>query len=184
MNHAHLDTEQGAYGLMAEFDTTEQVVQAADKVREAGYVKTDAFSPFPVHGLSEALGVPPTRLPMLVLAAGLIGCFSGYALEYFTMVIDYPINVGGRPLNSIPAFIPIAYECTILFSALTAALGMILLNGLPLPYHPVFNVERFKFASRDKFFICIESEDPKFDHEKTSTFLQSLNPRGVYEVDR
>jgi hypothetical protein len=169
---------------MAEFDDEGAVIEAANRCREAGYVHMDAYSPYPVEGLPEALGLKPTRLPIAVFFMGILGCALGFLLEYWTQGPAYPINIGGRALFSYPAFVPPAYECTILFSALTAAFGMIIRNDLPLPYHPVFNIERFKSASKDGFFLCIESEDPKFEKEKTKKLLESLKPRGVYEVDK
>ena len=121
---------------------------------------------------------------MLVLIGGIIGCAGGFYLQYWASVIDYPLNIGGRPLNSWPMFIPVTFELTILVAGLTAVLGLLALNGLPMPYHPVFNVERFQFATRNRFFLCIESADPKFDHEATRRFLESCGPQGVYEVER
>ncbi len=143
----------------------------------------DAYSPFPVEGLSEALGFHRTRVPLIVLIGGLIGCVGGFYLQYWGAVIDYPINVGGRPLNSWPSFIPITFELTILIAALFAFFGVLALNGLPMPYHPVFNVERFELASRNRFFLCIEAVDSKFDPTGTRAFLESTGARGVYEVE-
>ena len=143
----------------------------------------DAYSPFPIEGLSEAIGFRKTRLPQIVLAGGIIGCIGGFALQYFTSVIDYPINIGGRPLFSWPAFVPITFECTILLAAFATVLGLLGLNGLPEPYHPVFNVSRFALATRDRFFLVIESKDPKFDRDKTWRFLDTMQPRGVAEVE-
>jgi len=170
------------YGLMAEFRTPEEVVVAAQKVHEAGYRKVDGFSPYPIEELSHALGVHHSPLPKLVLAGGITGLLAGWGLQYWAAVIEYPMNIGGRPLNSWPAFIVPAYETTILFAAGAAVLGMLALNGLPEPYHPVFNVPAFALASRDKFFICIEARDPRFDRIGTRRFLESLSP-GVYEVE-
>ncbi len=174
---------QGVYGLMAEFGDVGELVTAARKAREAGYVHLDAYTPFPVEELDEALDLHHTRLPMLVLIGGIIGGLAGFGLQYWTTVIDYPINVGGRPLFSWPAFIPVTFECTILGAGLTAVLGMLGLNGLPQPYHPVFNVPRFALASRDRFFLCIEARDPKFDIDETWGFLSRLQPRQVSQVD-
>lgn len=170
------------YGLMAEFDTPEDVLAAAKHAQAQGYRRMDAYTPFPVEGLSEAIGFHHTWLPLLVLIAGIIGAVVGFASQYYATVIDYPINVGGRPLNSWPSYIPITFEVTILFAALTAVVGMIALNGLPMPYHPVFNVPQFALASRDRFFLCIEATDPLFDREATRQFLEGLKPREVSEV--
>ena len=164
----------GLYGLMAQFQSPAEVVEAAHKVREAGYRKVDAYSPYPIEALSEALDFHHSRLPLLVLVGGVVGLLAGYGLQYWASVIEYPLNIGGRPLHSWPSFIPPAYETTILLAALTAVLGMLALNGLPEPYHPVFNVPNFALASRDRFFLCIESSDPKFDRQATEQFLASL----------
>ena len=176
--------EQSAiYGLMAEFDTPQDLLAAAKRAHAEGYRRMDAYTPFPVEGLSEAIGFHHTRLPLLVLLAGLFGAVVGFASQYYVTVIDYPLNVGGRPLNSWPAYIPITFEVTILFAALTAVVGMIALNGLPMPYHPVFNVPAFGAASRDRFFLCIEARDPQFDLHRTRQFLQGLGSQGVYDVE-
>ena len=172
------------YGLMAEFDGPEALLEATQRVFAEGYRRMDAYSPFPIDGLAEAIGFHKTRLPLLVLIGGIVGCVGGFYLQYWAAVIDYPMNIGGRPLNSWPMFIPITFELTILVAGLTAVLGLLALNGLPMPYHPVFNVERFQFATRNRFFLCIESADPKFDQEATRRFLESCAPRGVYEVER
>lgn len=171
------------YGLMAEFDTTAEVVKAAEKVRDAGYTKTDAFSPFPIHEMDEALGIKRSILSFLVFGGGILGGLTGFGLTFWTHVIEYPIMVAGRPHFSFPAFIPPIYELTILFAAFTAVFGMILLNGLPSPYHPVFNVPRFSLASREKFFLLIEADDKQFDYEETKKFMESLNPQEVHDVD-
>lgn len=176
-------TEPRVYGLMASFADGEELLAAAEKVRDAGFTKTDAYSPFPVEGLTEALGVKPTKLSMLVLLGALAGGLSGLGMQYWMEVIDYPKNVGGRPMFSWPAFVPAIFELTILLGSFTAVFGMIILNGLPKPYHPVFNVPNFRRASRDGFFLCIESGDPKFDLDGTRQFLENLNPLGVYEVE-
>lgn len=175
--------EKKIYGIMAEFDTATELVDAARQVRDAGYKKTDAFSPFPIHEIDEALGIRRSVLPFMVLGGGVAGLLSGLALQYFIHVIDYPLNVGGRPYFSLPSFIPPAYELTILFAAGTAVFGMLLLNGLPQPYHPVFNVPRFALATREKFFLVIEAKDPQYDYEKTKSFMQSLNPQEVFDVE-
>ena len=170
------------YGLMAEFDDPTSLVAATRRAHDAGYRRMDAYSPFPIEELHEALGARHTRLPLLVLLGGLCGCIGGYTLEYWSSVVAYPLNIGGKPLHSWPAFIPVTFETTILVAALTCVLGMLALNGLPQPYHPVFNVPRFALASRNRFFLCIESTDPKFDVEATRRFLETLEPREVTTV--
>jgi hypothetical protein len=177
--------DAGLYGLMAEFRDTGAVVAAARRAREAGYTRMDAFTPFPIEELSEALGWRTRgRLPKLVLMGGVAGAAAGYGLQYYAAVIAYPVNVGGRPLHSWPSFIPITFEMMILFAALTAVLGMLALNGLPRPYHPVFNAPGFALASSDRFFLCIESTDPLFEVAETRRFLESLNPTGISDVAR
>jgi hypothetical protein len=175
--------KHGIYGLMAEFEDANSLVEAARNAYEEGYRKMDAYSPFPIEALSEAIGFHQNRLPLIVLLGGIFGLVGGYALCYWVSVIEYPINVGGKPLHSWPSFIPVTFETTVLIAALTAVLGMLALNGLPEPYHPVFNVRRFALASRDRFFLCIESTDPKFDRETTWRFLDKQQPRFVSEVD-
>jgi len=170
------------YGLMAEFDDPNALVAATHHAYREGYRRMDAYSPFPIEELHEALGGTHTRLPLVVLLGGLFGCVGGYLLQYWVSAIAYPINVGGRPYHSWPAFIPVTFECTILVAALSAVLGMLALNRLPMPYHPVFNVARFALASRNRFFLCVESKDPKFDLERTRRFLNTLNPREVTTV--
>lgn len=171
------------YGLMAEFDGPNELVHAAEKAYHAGYRKMDGYSPYPIEELAEAMGVHRTILPVLVLLAGILGLIGGFGLATWTSAIDYPINVGGRPPISVPSFIPVAFETTVLLAALTAVFGMIALNGLPQPYHPVFNVPQFAHASRDSFFLCIEATDPKFDRDGTRKFLERLQPRSVAEVE-
>lgn len=170
------------YGLMAEFDDPKSLLAAATKATDAGYTKMDAYSPFPIHGLHEAIGFKKTWLSTIVLGGGILGALGGFGMQYFASVIHYPLNIGGRPLNSWPAFIPITFEVTVLLASFSAVFGMIVLNGLPQPYHPVFNVKRFQFASRDQFFLCIESDDPRFESGETRRFLQSLNPIEVNDV--
>jgi hypothetical protein len=170
------------YGLMAEFDDPTSLVAATERAHHEGYRRMDAYSPFPIEELHEALAPHPTRLPLIVLVGGLVGCIGGYTLQYWSSVIAYPLNIGGKPLHSWPAFIPVTFECTILAAALSCVLGMLALNGLPMPYHPVFNLPRFALASRNRFFLCIESTDPKFDIEATRRFLETLNPLEVSTV--
>jgi hypothetical protein len=170
------------YGLLAEFADANALVAATRRAHDAGYRRMDAYSPFPIEELADALGFRKTHLPMLVLLGGLIGGVGGYLLQYWTAVVDYPINVGGRPLHSWPAFIPVTFELTILGAALFAVLAMLALNGLPMPYHPVFNVPRFALATRDRFFLCIEVTDPLFERQKTSVYLGELGAAAVTEV--
>ena len=174
---------ENLYGILAEFDTPTEVVDAARQTREAGYTKTDAFSPFPIHEMDAALGIKRTILPYIVFGGGITGLLSGLGLETFVHVIDYPINVGGRPYFSLISFVPPMFELTILLAGFAAVLGMLFLNGLPRPYHPVFNVPRFALATREKFFLLIEARDAQFDYEKTRNFMQSLNPQEVFDVD-
>jgi ActD protein len=178
----HVDDTPKLYGLLAEFDSPTAVVTAARKAREAGYVKLDAFTPFPIHELDEALKVPRTILPWLVFAGGLAGLLGGFAMQYWMSAVDYPLNIGGRPLASWPAFVIPSYEMTILFASITAVVGMIALNGLPMPYHPLFNAPNFTNATADRFFLCIETKDAKFDATGTRQFLEGLHPLGVTDV--
>ena len=171
------------YGLMAEFEDPTALVEAARAAREAGFTKLDAYSPFPIEALTEALDLHDRKLPAVVLGGGIFGGLAGYALCYWASVIEYPLNVGGKPFHSMPAFIVPAFETTILCAAFAAVFGMLALNGLPMPYHPVFNAPRFALASRDRFFLCIEAKDPKFDHDETWAFLTKLGPRVVMDVD-
>jgi hypothetical protein len=171
------------YGLMADFDEPDQVLAAAQRAYEEGYRKMDAYTPFPIEGLAEAIGFRQNRVALIVLIGGIIGCLGGFFLQYYVAAMNYPLNIGGRPLNSWPAFIPITFELTVLIAALSAVFGMLALNRLPEPYHPVFNAPGFELASRNRFFLCIESEDPRFDREKTREFLASLSARGVSEVE-
>ena len=176
--HPHL------YGLLGEFDSPKQLMDAAKKVREAGYRRIDAFVPFPVEGLSQALGLGRKHdlVPVLTLAGGLVGGLTAFFFQLWANVSSYPMDIAGRPLNSWPAFIPVTFELTILGASLSAVFGMLALNKLPQPHHPLFNVERFKRASNDKFFLCIESHDPKFHLEETARFMQSVNAQHVTEV--
>jgi hypothetical protein len=175
-------SEPGIYGVMAEFDSPSALVSAARAARAKGYRKLDAYSPFPIEELTEALHLHKNKLPLIVLAGGIIGGLTGFFLQYWIAVVYFPINIGGRPLNSWPSFIIITFELTILFASLSAVLGMMALCGLPMPYHPVFNVPRFSAASRNRFFLCIEAADPLFDRARTSEFLGTLEPREVSEV--
>lgn len=170
------------YGVIAEFDNPTALVNAARAAREMGYRKLDAYTPFPIEELSDALHLHKNRLPLIVLIGGIIGGLTGYLLQWYITVYQYPINVGGRPLYSWPAYIIITFELTILFASLSAVFGLLALCGLPMPYHPTFNVPRFALASRNRFFLCIESTDPLFDRGKTSEFLETLEPREVSEV--
>jgi hypothetical protein len=177
------DTAPKLYGLLAEFDSATAIVDAARRTRQAGFTKIDTFTPFPIHELDAALELPRTVLPWIVLGGGIAGMAAGFALQYWASVIEYPLNIGGRPLASWPAFIVPSYELTILFAALTAVFGMIALNGLPMPYHPLFNVPQFSNASADRFFLSIETKDPKFDLAGTRAFLEGLHPLGVTEIE-
>ena len=168
---------------MAEFENPDHVLEAARRAHAEGYRKMDAYTPFPIEELSEAVGFHHTWLPLIVLGGGVTGALTGFFLQYYVAAIDYPLNIGGRPLNSWPSFIPVTFELTILFAALSAVIGMIALNGLPKPYHPVFNVPGFARASRNRFFLCIEASDPRFDHDRTSEFLRSLKAVEVSDVE-
>src|SRR5213082_2933991 len=169
----------GLYGVIAEFTSPADLVAAAEAARDAGYTDMDAFSPFPIHGLHEAVGMKSAGMSAIVLIGGIIGGIAGFFMCLYANVISYPINIGGKPLNSWPAWIPITFECTILIAAFAAVFGMLALNGLPMPYHPVFNVPRFAFATKDRFFLIIFSSDPKYGTESTRQFLESLEPRSI-----
>ncbi|HKE25781.1 MAG TPA: DUF3341 domain-containing protein [Bryobacteraceae bacterium] len=170
------------YGVTAEFDNPTTLVNAARAAREKGYRKMEAYSPFPIEELNEVLHLHKNKLPLIVLLGGITGGLTGYLLQYYITVWNFPINVGGRPLHSWPAYIIITFEMTILFAAISAVLGLLALCGLPMPYHPMFNVPRFATASRNRFFLCIEAADPLFDHDKTPEFLETLEPKEVSEV--
>jgi hypothetical protein len=170
------------FGVMGEFSTPEDLLAATKRAREAGYKHVEAYTPFPVEGLSEAVGFRWTAVPLITLIGGVGGGLTGFGLQYWVAAITYPLNIGGRPLNSWPAFIPVTFELTVLGASIFAVFGMLALNKLPQPYHPVFNVARFAQASTDKFFLCIEARDPKFDLAETSKFLQSLHAQHVNEV--
>ncbi len=170
------------YGLMAEFDSAQELLDAAQRTHAAGYERIDAYSPFPVEGLAEAIGFHKNHVSLVVLIGGIIGGLSAYALQYWVAVITYPVNVGGRPFHSWPSFIIVTFELTILFGGLSSAIGMLALNGLPMPYHPVFNVAEFARASENKFFLVVEATDQKFDAVNTRSFLAGLEPRMIAEV--
>jgi hypothetical protein len=171
-----------AYGLMAEFDSVNSLVDAANRTREAGYKRIDAYSPFPVEGLAEAIGFHHDEVPLVVLIGAVLGGLGGYLLQYWISVVSYPINVGGKPYHSWPAFIVVTFEMTILFGGIFAVFGMLALNGLPMPYHPVFNVPRFAFATKDRFFLIVFSSDPKYNPVEVRRLLESFGPRSISEV--
>jgi Protein of unknown function (DUF3341) len=177
-------TATDIYGVMAEFEEPEPLLEAARRAYAEGYRQMDAYSPMPVEGLAEAIGFRGSAVQRLVFAAGLLGATGGFTLCWWMTVVAYPHNVAGRPLNSWPAYIPITFECMVLVACLTAVIGMLALNGLPQPYHPVFNVAVFERASRDRFFLCIEASDPKFDLLATREFLEQLGAQGVMDVER
>jgi hypothetical protein len=177
-----MPVKKGLYGLLAEFDTPTALVEAARSAHEEGYRRMDAYSPYPIEEAAEAIGFHRSRMPLVMLIGGIVGCVSGFLLQVWCNAIDYPINVGGRPLVSWPSFIPVTFEMTVLISALSGVFGLLALCGLPMPYHPLFNVPRFARASRDGFFLCIEAVDPMFDRELTREFLTKLHPREVTEV--
>ena len=172
------------FGIIAEFDAPESILAAAERASDKGYSQMDAYTPFPMEELTDALKVKHTTLSLFVLCCGIAGALIGFFMQYYTAVIDYPINIGGKPLNSWPQFIPITFEMTILFSAIGAVVGMILRNGLPRPVHPMFNAKNFERATKDRFFLCIEATDPLFDHTETKKFLEGLNPVDVSVVDQ
>jgi hypothetical protein len=176
--------EKGVFGMVAEFDSPMKLMDAAEAARELGYKRMDAHTPFPVHGLSESIGFSDKKVPWTVFICGISGTFLGYSLEWYTSVIDYPLNVGGKPLNALPAFIPIAYESTILLAAFGAFFGMLAYNGLPRPYHSVFNTPGFERASQDRFFLAIEARDAKYDPVATREFLEAQGPVRVSEVEK
>jgi hypothetical protein len=174
---------KGTYGILAEFNSAQELVDASRKAYAEGYRKIDAYSPFPIEALEEALGIPHTILPWVVFFGGLLGGMAGYGLEYWSQVIEYPLIIGGKPFHSWPNFIPVWFETTVLGASISAVVGMLALNGLPQPYHPVFNIESFRErAQNDKFFLCIEARDPRYKPEEIKKFLSGLNPVGVWEV--
>jgi hypothetical protein len=171
------------YGLLAEFEKPEPLLAAAERAHQAGYRRMDAYTPYAVHGMADALGRSRTMVPLITLIGGILGGLGGFFLQYWVSTTAYPLNIGGRPLNSWPSFIPVTFEMTILGAALSAVLGMLALNGLPMPFHPLFNEPRFALASRDRFFLCIEARDKKFDRVSTREFLEGLGCRAVMEVE-
>lgn len=175
--------ENAIYGTAAEFYLARDLLKATKRTYAEGYRRMNAYTPFAVHGLAEAVGYRHCILPWLVFAGGVLGALAGFGLQYWVAVVEQPFNIGGRPLNSWPAFIPITFECTILAAAITTVLGMLALNGLPQPYHPVFNHPRFALASHDRFFLVVEARDPRFEREGTRRFLESLEPREVVEIE-
>lgn len=176
MDHSH-DNEPKVFGIAAEYDDPDALLKAAKQAYTEGYREMDAYTPFPVHGLAEAIGMHKTRLSMFTLAAGLTGAATGFLLQYIGNAWHYPYDIGGKPVFSWPMYIPITFEATILFSAFTTGFAMILLNGLPMPYHPMFNAKNFDRATSDRFFLCIETKDKKYDTNKTREFLERLNPK-------
>ena len=176
------ETESLPYGLMVELSSQEALLVAAKKAKEAGYKSMNAYTPFPVEEVNELISPEPSRLPLLVLIGGLIGAIGGFGMQYYSSVVAYPINIGGRPLNSWPAFVPVTFEFTILIAAIFAVWGMLALNRLPRPHHPVFGVDAFSRASVDRFFLLIRSRDPLFERKATETFLQSLQPDEIHVV--
>lgn len=170
------------YGLLAEFADEESLLAATTRVRSLGFRHVEAYSPYPIHGMAEVLGIRGVRLPRIVLGGGIVGLLLALGLQWYSSVIDYPLNVGGRPYASWPSFMPIAFELTILIAGISAVLGMFALNGLPQPYHPLFNVPEFAKASRAGFFLCIEARDPKFDLEEVRSLMVELGAQGVFEV--
>jgi hypothetical protein len=170
------------YGLLAEFDEPQGLLEAVRRAREEGYRCMEAYTPFPIEEISEAIGTRRLWIPLIVLVGGIIGGLGGFFMQYYAAALHYPLNIGGRPLWSWPAFIPITFELTVLVAALSGAFGMLAINRLPQPYHPVFNVERFRQATQSQFFLCIEAADPRFDRDETRRFLKSLYPREVYDV--
>jgi hypothetical protein len=170
------------YGMMAEFDTPAALIEAAKRTYRAGYKRIDAYTPFPIEGLAEEIGFHRDEVPLVVLIGGIVGGLTGYLMQYWMAAVAYPLNIGGKPYHSWPAFIVITFEMTILFAGISAVFGMLALNGLPMPYHPVFNVPRFTRASRDRFFLVVFSSDVNYDPAATRQFLESLDPRSVSEV--
>jgi hypothetical protein len=171
------------YGVMAEFDNPSDLVAAARRTHAAGYRRINGYSPYPIEELSEAIGFTHTSLPLIVFLGGVLGGLGGFFMQYWMEVINYPLNVGGKPFNSWPAFIPITFECTILCAAFAAVFGMLALNKLPQPYHPVFNAPNFALATRDSFFLVIEASDQKFEHDEVVHFMKGLQPKDLVDVE-
>lgn len=170
------------YGIVAEFEDPDAILSAAKRTREAGYERIEAYSPFPVHGLSHIVGGEDHRIKWIIFFGGVIGAIVGFGLQSWVSMVAYPHNVGGKPLFSWPAFIPITFECMVLFASGAAVIGMLGLNGLPRPHHPMFDAKNFERCSRDRFFLCIEADDPSFDSKEVSKFLGSLGALEVSEV--
>ena len=179
---SHAMTAPSTYGLVAEFDTPTELVNACKAAYAEGYREMDAYSPFPIEEASEAIGFHKSAVPLIVLVGGILGGLSGFGLQYWINVIAYPLNIGGKPFNSWPAFIVPTFEMTILFAGLSGMFGMFALNGLPRPYHPLFHVEQFSKVTRNRFFLCVESTDPKFDLAGTQQFMERLKPLSISEV--
>lgn len=182
-HHPHRRHAPPLYGVIAEFETPGDLVHAARKVYEQGYRRINGYSPYPIEELSEAIGFTHTSLPLIVFIGGVLGGLAGFGMQYYMEVIDYPLNVGGKPYNSWPAFIPITFECIVLAAAFSAVLGMLILNKLPQPYHPVFNVPNFAMATNDRFFLAVEANDPKFEHAKVVSMLRDLKALNVSDVE-
>jgi hypothetical protein len=177
-----MNANENIFGLIAEFSNAQDVLTATKAAHESGYRKMDAFAPYPVPGLAEALGRQKTGVPAIVLAGGICGGLGGYFMQWYAMAVDYPLNISGRPLDSWPAYVPITFELTVLFAAFAAIIGMLAMNRLPQPHHPVFDAPDFDRASTDRFFLCIEASDPKFDRQATRRFLENFHPETVSEI--
>jgi len=177
-----MSTAANQFGLLAEFVEPDDLVAATARIYAAGYRDFEAYSPMPVEGLPEAVGFPRSRMPLAVLIGGIVGCLTGFGMQYYLTVVEYPLNVGGRPLNSWPSFVPVTFELTVLFAALSAVLGMLAMNGLPRPHHPLFAVPQFDRATQDRFFVCIRRSDPLFQDQTTREFLQRLGAKEVIDV--
>ena len=179
---SHAMTAPSIYGLVAEFETPTDLVKACKAAYAEGYREMDAYSPFPIEDASEAIGFHKSAVPLIVLIGGILGGLSGFGLQYWINVIAYPLNIGGKPFDSWPAFIVPTFEMTILFAGLAGMFGMFALNGLPQPYHPLFHVEQFSKVTRNKFFLCVEATDPKFDLVGTQQFMERQKPLSISEV--
>lgn len=183
LTYGHSQQKHPLYGIMAEFEGPNELVHAASQTYAAGYRRINGYSPYPIEELWEAIGFTRSGLPLIVFIGGLLGGLGGFLMQYYIAVWDYPLNVGGKPLNSWPAFIPIMFECTVLVAAFSAVLGMLLLNKLPQPYHPVFNAPNFALATRDRFFLVVEANDPKYNHDEVVALLKSLEAQEVVDVE-